>query len=50
MLVILATQEAEIKRIGVQSQPRYIVQETLSGRYLTQKRGLVKWLKWWSTC
>jgi hypothetical protein len=27
---ILATQEAEIRRIKVQSQPRQIVQETLS--------------------
>jgi hypothetical protein len=30
MPVILATQEAEIKRIEVQSQPRQIVQEILS--------------------
>jgi hypothetical protein len=30
MPVILATQEAEIKRIMVQSQPRQIVLETLS--------------------
>jgi hypothetical protein len=30
MPVILATQEAEIKRIMVQSQPEQIVQETLS--------------------
>jgi hypothetical protein len=30
MPVILATQEAEIRRIGVQSQPRQIVHETLS--------------------
>jgi hypothetical protein len=28
--VILATQEAEIRRIAVQSQPRQIVHETLS--------------------
>jgi hypothetical protein len=28
--VILATQEAEMRRIGVQSQPRHIVDETLS--------------------
>jgi hypothetical protein len=28
--VILATQEAEIRKMGVQSQPRQIVQETLS--------------------
>jgi hypothetical protein len=30
MSVILATWEAEIKRISVQGQPRKIVQETLS--------------------
>jgi hypothetical protein len=37
MPVILATQETEIRRIVVQSQPRQIVQETLSQKYLTQK-------------
>jgi hypothetical protein len=30
MPAILATQEAEIRRIAVQSQPGHIVQETLS--------------------
>jgi hypothetical protein len=45
MPVILATQEAEIRRIAVRSQPRHIVLETLSRKYLTQKRGLVEWLK-----
>jgi hypothetical protein len=30
ILVILATQEAEIRRIAVQNQPRQIVLETLS--------------------
>jgi hypothetical protein len=35
--IILATQEAEIRRITVQSQPRQIIPETLS-----QKRD------WWS--
>jgi hypothetical protein len=39
--VILATQEAEIRRIAVQSQPEQIVQEILSRKYLTQK-GLVE--------
>jgi hypothetical protein len=43
MLVILATQEAEIRRIVVQSQP------TNSSRlYLEKthhKKGLVEWLK-----
>jgi hypothetical protein len=44
MPVILATQEAEIRRIAVQSQPKQIVHETLSQKYITQK-GLVEWLK-----
>jgi hypothetical protein len=44
MSVIPATQEAEIRRITVQSQPRQIVRETLSRKYPTQK-GLVEWLK-----
>jgi hypothetical protein len=35
MPVILATQEAEIRRITVQSQPRQIVCETLSQKYPT---------------
>jgi hypothetical protein len=42
--VILATQEAEIKRIKVQSQSRQRVHET----YLEKthhKKGLVEWLK-----
>jgi hypothetical protein len=37
MPVILATQDAEIQRILVQSQPGQIVQETLSQKYSTQK-------------
>jgi hypothetical protein len=41
MPVILATQEAKIRRIAVRSQPRKIVRETLSRKYLTQKKG------WW---
>jgi hypothetical protein len=36
--VVLATQEAEIRRIRVQSQPRQIAQETLSQKHLTHKR------------
>jgi hypothetical protein len=32
MPVILATQEAKIRRIGIQNQPLQIVQETLSGK------------------
>jgi hypothetical protein len=37
--VILATQEAEIRRIMVQSQPGQIVLETLSGKKLITKMG-----------
>jgi hypothetical protein len=44
MPIILATQEAEIRGIVIQSQPRQIVQETLSRKYPSQK-GLVEWLK-----
>jgi ABC-type antimicrobial peptide transport system ATPase subunit len=36
--VILATQEAAIRRITVQSQPGQIVQETLSPKNPSQKR------------
>jgi hypothetical protein len=39
--VILATQEEEIRRIAVPSQPRQIVQETLSQKNPSQK-GLVE--------
>jgi hypothetical protein len=41
--VILATQEAEIRRITVQSQQGQIVCETLSRRNI-YKKGLVEWL------
>jgi hypothetical protein len=44
MPVILATQEAEIKRITARSQPRQMVFMTLSQKYLTQKV-LVEWFK-----
>jgi hypothetical protein len=37
MLVILTTQEAEIRRFEVQGQPRQIVLKTLSRKYSTQK-------------
>jgi hypothetical protein len=37
MLIILATQEAEIRRMKVQSQPR--LKNTI------HKKGLVEWLK-----
>jgi hypothetical protein len=36
--VILATQEAEIRRIVVQSQPRQIIHETLSQKNPSQKK------------
>jgi hypothetical protein len=46
MAVILATQEAEIRRIAVRSQPGEIVCETLSRKHLSlKKKGLVEWLK-----
>jgi hypothetical protein len=38
MPVILATWEAKIKRIMVQSQPRQIVQETLSQKRKRKKK------------
>jgi hypothetical protein len=38
MPIILATQEAESRRIMVKSQPRKIVHETLSRKTLSQKR------------
>jgi hypothetical protein len=38
MPVILVTQEAEIKRITVQGQPRQNVFKTLSQKHSTQKR------------
>jgi hypothetical protein len=41
---ILATQEAEVRRIVVQSQPRQIIHENLSKKPITEK-GLVEWLK-----
>jgi hypothetical protein len=43
MLVILVTQEAEIRRITVRrDQPGEIVPKTLSQKYPTQKKGLVE--------
>jgi hypothetical protein len=38
MFIILATQEAEIRRITVQSQPGQTVPEALSQKYPLQKR------------
>jgi hypothetical protein len=43
--VILATQEAEIRRISVRSQPGQIAIETLSQNKSVTKKGLVEWLK-----
>jgi hypothetical protein len=46
MPVILDTQEAEIRRITVQSQPRQIVCKILSQKNPSQKRAeLVEWLE-----
>jgi hypothetical protein len=42
MPVILASQQANIRRIMVQSQPRQIVHKTLNTHH---KKGLVEWLK-----
>jgi hypothetical protein len=42
--IIPATQEAEIRRISVWSQPEQIVLETWSWKPIT-KNGPVKWLK-----
>jgi hypothetical protein len=44
MPVILATQEADIRRIAVQSQPRKIVCKTILKKPITQK-GLVEWFQ-----
>jgi hypothetical protein len=41
--VILATKEAQIRRIIIRSQPRQIVRGALSRKYPSQKR--VEWLK-----
>jgi hypothetical protein len=38
MLIVLVTQEAEIRRIMVQSQPRELVRETLSRKTLHKNR------------
>jgi hypothetical protein len=43
--VILASQEAEIRRIMVQSQPGQIVHKTLSQKKKHHKKVLVGWLK-----
>jgi hypothetical protein len=45
MPIILATQEAEIRRIMVQSQCGQTVCETLSRKYPSQKGLVMEWLK-----
>jgi hypothetical protein len=45
MSVTLATHEAEIRRIEVQSQPQQIVGENVCQKTQLQKIGLVEWLK-----
>jgi hypothetical protein len=44
MPVILATQEAEIRRTVVRSQPGQIVPQDPIGKTL-HKKGMVEWLK-----
>jgi hypothetical protein len=41
----LVTQEVELRRMVVQSQPWQIAQETLSRKYPTQNRAS-EWFKW----
>jgi hypothetical protein len=43
--VILATQEAEIRRIMIRSQPGKIVYKTLSQKHPPKKKGLVEFLR-----
>jgi hypothetical protein len=43
--LILATQEAEIRRIMVRSQPRQIVRETFILKKIHHKTGMVEWFK-----
>jgi hypothetical protein len=45
MPIILAIQEAEIRRIMAQTQPGQIVHKPLSRKNPSQKKGLVEWLK-----
>jgi hypothetical protein len=45
ILVILATQEAEIRRTMIQSQLGQIVHGTISRQKTHHKKGLVEWLK-----
>jgi hypothetical protein len=45
MPIILATQEAKIRRISVQSHPGQLVRKTLSRKKTLHKNGLVEWSK-----
>jgi hypothetical protein len=45
MPIILATQEAKIRRISVQSHPGQLVRKTLSRKKTLHKNGLVEWLR-----
>jgi hypothetical protein len=45
MPIILATQETDIRRIAVQSQPRQIVQMRPYLEKTHHMKGLVEWLK-----
>jgi hypothetical protein len=45
VILLGATQEAEIRRITVQSQPEQTVHKTLSPKKTITKIGLVEWLK-----
>jgi hypothetical protein len=47
MLVIPATQEAEIRRIWVQSQPQAnSMGDPISKILITRKKGLMEWFTW----
>jgi hypothetical protein len=46
MPLILATWEAEIRRITVQNKPGEIVHKTVSQKFPAQKKGLGEWLRW----
>jgi hypothetical protein len=45
MSIILATQEAEIRRIAIWSQPGQIVFKILFPKTQSERIGLVEWLK-----
>jgi hypothetical protein len=49
MPVILAAQEAEIRRITVKASPGEIARDSIS-KNTQQKKGLVGWLKRYSAC